>query len=118
MNIFRRLFNWVQSGPVDFSYVTGEWGFKKGKTGPGPSDNALREPSILHVPVKLPTKVAAAAAKGRVAARVVIPVTNSAPTVTVFAQATSETHEPVSADLFTPGVITEIEQNCNPGRGH
>lgn len=29
MNIFKRLFNWVQSAPSDFCYVTGEWGFQR-----------------------------------------------------------------------------------------
>jgi hypothetical protein len=27
--LFKRIFDWVQSGPVDFNIVTGEWGFKK-----------------------------------------------------------------------------------------
>ena len=82
MNIFRRLFNWIQSGPVDFSYVTGEWGFRNAGKGPRPSETALQQPSILHIPVKLPTQVAAAAAgNGRVAARIAMPVTNGAPTV-------------------------------------
>src|SRR5437870_868268 len=107
MNIFRRLFNWIQSGPVDFSYVTGEWGFRNAGKGPRPSETALQQPSILRIPVKLPTQVAAAAAgNGRVAARVVMPVTNGAPTVTVFAQATSKAHDPALADLFNPGPTT------------
>ena len=29
MNIFKRLFNWIQSAPADFCYVTGEWGFQR-----------------------------------------------------------------------------------------
>ena len=44
INIFKQLFNWVQSAPVDFCYVTGEWGFQ-GKAiakPPALSSNALQ----------------------------------------------------------------------------
>jgi len=40
ISIFKRVFDWVQSGPVDFNVVTGEWSFRKepaiGKHGPPP----------------------------------------------------------------------------------
>src|SRR5437763_10569949 len=29
ISIFKRVFDWVQSGPVDFNVVTGEWSFRK-----------------------------------------------------------------------------------------
>jgi hypothetical protein len=29
LSIFKSVFDWVQSGPVDFNVVTGEWSFKK-----------------------------------------------------------------------------------------
>jgi hypothetical protein len=29
ISIFKRFFDWVQSGPVDFNVVTGEWSFRK-----------------------------------------------------------------------------------------
>ena len=29
ISIFKRIFDWVQSGPVDFNVVTGEWSFRK-----------------------------------------------------------------------------------------
>jgi hypothetical protein len=110
VNIFRRLFNWIQSGPVDFSYVTGEWGFEKGKIGPGPSDNALPEPNIAHLPAKLPPQVAAAAAgNGAIAARVATPVMNGDITVTASAQTTSEALDPMLADLFTPGITPDAQ---------
>jgi hypothetical protein len=32
INIFKQLFNWVQRGPVDFCYVTGEWSFQENGT--------------------------------------------------------------------------------------
>ena len=40
ISIFKRVFDWVQSGPVDFNVVTGEWSLAKetalGKYGPPP----------------------------------------------------------------------------------
>jgi hypothetical protein len=40
ISIFKRIFDSVQSGPVDFNVVTGEWSFRKempiGKRGPPP----------------------------------------------------------------------------------
>jgi hypothetical protein len=29
ISIFKRIFDWFQSGPVDFNVVTGEWSFRK-----------------------------------------------------------------------------------------
>ncbi len=29
IHIFKQLFDWVQSAPVDFCYVTGEWSFER-----------------------------------------------------------------------------------------
>jgi hypothetical protein len=43
INIFKQLFNWVQSAPVDFCYVTGEWSFQeKAIAKPALSSNALQ----------------------------------------------------------------------------
>jgi hypothetical protein len=70
MNIFKRLFNWIQSAPADFCYVTGEWGLQ-GKTTPKPamtghafqSANNRRSSVVLTtVPVSVAARVAAFAA--------------------------------------------------------
>jgi hypothetical protein len=46
ISIFKRIFDWVQSGPVDFNLVTGEWSFRKktaiGKHGPPPISKGKR----------------------------------------------------------------------------
>ncbi|HEV2988354.1 MAG TPA: hypothetical protein VG759_07925 [Candidatus Angelobacter sp.] len=34
ISIFKRLFDSIQSGPVDFNVVTGEWSFKQHKESP------------------------------------------------------------------------------------
>ncbi len=96
MNIFKRLFNWVQSGPVDFCYVSGEWGFQEGIRGKRISS---KEPAkILEIPAKLPGRVATVvAAKGKVATRA---ASNIAATVEEF-HATSEAYDPVLAEIFS-----------------
>lgn len=96
MNIFKRLFNWVQSGPVDFCYVSGEWGFQEGIKKKRISS---KEPAkILEIPAKLPRKVAAAAAgKGKVATAAASSI--AAPAAGFHA--TSEAYDPLLAEIFS-----------------
>jgi hypothetical protein len=105
MNILKRLFNWIQSGPVDFSYVTGEWGFQKGKNGPGPYGRDLQEPNVPSIPATLPTQVAAASAGENIAARVAQPVTNGVKPLPEPAYASLEQHDPVLAEFFSPTAV-------------
>ncbi len=100
MNILKRLFHWVQSGPVDFCYVSGEWGFKKGKGGPGPSSKVLGEEKIVQIPEKMPPRVAVSS-NGNVAARVTTPVAANVETAPEPVIAASEVHDPVLAELFS-----------------
>jgi len=68
MNIFKRLFNWVQSAPADFCYVTGEWGFqRKATTKPAISTKAVQSPRPHRSPVALPPVPVGAVAAARVA---------------------------------------------------
>jgi hypothetical protein len=78
INIFKRLFNWIQSAPVDFCYVTGEWSFQ-GKAIAKPvlssatlqsanhrrSLDAIRTPAVaaarVFTPAAAPVPVTAAA---------------------------------------------------------
>jgi hypothetical protein len=78
INIFKQLFNWVQSAPVDFCYVTGEWSFQ-GKAIAKPalssatlqstnnrrSLEAIRTPAVavarIFTPAAAPAPVTAAA---------------------------------------------------------
>ncbi|HEV2990585.1 MAG TPA: hypothetical protein VG759_19270 [Candidatus Angelobacter sp.] len=104
MNILKRLFNWIQSGPVDFSYVTGEWGFKKGDNGRGRSNKAPEQERIPQVSVTVPTKVAVAAASNdRIAARVETPVVaNINAAVPEPVHASIEGYDPGLVELFSP----------------
>jgi hypothetical protein len=62
MNIFKRLFNWVQSAPADFCYVTGEWGFqRKVIAKPAVSSKAVPSVSAHRSPVAFPAPAVAAA---------------------------------------------------------
>ena len=60
MNIIKRLFNWVQSGPVDFCYVTGEWGFKSQESSaPAISNDIVLIANNRRAPAKLRAPIAA-----------------------------------------------------------
>jgi hypothetical protein len=91
MNIFKRLFNWVQSAPADFCYVTGEWGFKeKGSAKPAPSSNVFERANNRRSYAARPAPVVSVVA-ARVAALAAAP-----------APETHVAHDPVLADLFIP----------------
>ncbi|HEV3041663.1 MAG TPA: hypothetical protein VHA33_28115 [Candidatus Angelobacter sp.] len=77
MNIFKRLFNWVQSAPADFCYVTGEWGFQR-RTGlkPATASKAFQSTNKHRSPVVFPTAPAGKVAAARVAAFADFPVTD------------------------------------------
>ncbi len=69
INIFKQLFDWVQSGPVDFCYVTGEWSFQ-GKAIAKPalsiatsqSANNGRSLHAIHTPAVVAARISAPAA--------------------------------------------------------
>lgn len=74
MNIFKRLFNWVQSAPSDFCYVTGEWGFQ-GKTIAKPALSGKAQSTYKrNVPVVFPKAPVGKVAAARVAAFADFPV--------------------------------------------
>jgi len=76
MNIFKRLFNWVQSAPADFCYVTGEWGFQR-KTGLKPATASKAAQSApRRSPVVFPTAPTGKVAAARVAAFADFPMTD------------------------------------------
>jgi hypothetical protein len=69
MNIFKRLFNWVQSAPADFCYVTGEWGFqRKTISKPAMPSKAVQSEKPRRSPVELPPAPVGSVAAARVAA--------------------------------------------------
>ena len=64
MNIFKRLFNWIQSAPADFCYVTGEWGFQqKAIAKAATSSKAVQRTSPRRSPVAFPPTPVVAAAR-------------------------------------------------------
>jgi hypothetical protein len=74
MNIFKRLFIWTQSAPVDFCYVTGEWSFNsKHSAKLALSSNAFQSANGRSS-VALPGPVVLVAA-----ARVTLPATTRIP---------------------------------------
>jgi hypothetical protein len=79
MNIFKRLFNWVQNAPADFCYVTGEWGFQR-TTGlnlkPAAASKAVQSASKRRSPVVFPTAPTGKVAAARVAAFADFPMTD------------------------------------------
>ena len=73
-NIFKRLFNRIQSAPSDFCYVTGEWGFQ-GKTIAKPALPAKAQcTGIRRASVALPNAPVGKVAAARVAAFAEFPV--------------------------------------------
>lgn len=69
MNIFKRLFNWIQSAPSDFCYVTGEWGFqRKTIAKPALSGKVVQDARSQRALVVFPQAPAGRVAAARVAA--------------------------------------------------
>ncbi len=68
MNIFKRLFNWVQSAPSDFCYVTGEWGFQRKTIAKASLPAKAQRTGNRRVPVALPKAPVGKVAAARVAA--------------------------------------------------
>ena len=112
MNILKRLFNWIQSGPVDFSYVTGEWGFQKRDNGRGRSSRALEQERIPQISATVPAKAALAAANNdSIAARVETPVVaNINAVVPESVHASSEAHDPELVEFFSPAAAQASQE--------
>ncbi len=68
MNIFKRLFNWIQSAPADFCYVTGEWGFRRKTIAKTALPAKAQRTGRRRVPVALPKAPVGKVAAARVAA--------------------------------------------------
>ena len=89
MNIFKRLFNWIQSAPADFCYVTGEWGFqRKAIAKPATSRKAVHRTIPRRSPVAFPPTPVVAAAR-----------------VAAF-----EDHDPALADLLIHTASMDIQE--------
>ncbi len=68
MNIFKRLFNWIQSAPADFCYVTGEWGFRRKTIAKTALPAKAQRTGNRRVPVAFPKAPVGKVAAARVAA--------------------------------------------------
>jgi hypothetical protein len=98
MNIFKQLFNWIQSAPADFCYVTGEWGFQaKASAKPVLSSNAFQSVNNRRSSEALRTPVVTVTA-----ARISAPA--AAPVVV-----TTAAHDPELIDLC---IHSAHEQNA------
>ena len=114
MNILKRLFNWVQSGPVDFCYVSGEWGFETGITRPGIYRKEAGK--ILQIPAKLPAKPAISVpSKGEIAA---LAGSNIDAVYARTFQTTSDTYDPVLAELFSVSATPSAEEQQDDVYAH